>query len=146
MDEKFMAIALNLARQAAQEGEVPVGCVIVRDGQVIGTGRNRKEKAKNPLLHAEIIAISEACDGIGDWRLEDCALYVTLEPCPMCAGAILNARVGTVVYGASDINFGACGGVMNLLEEAFGFRPRLYGGVMADDCAALMRDFFKKLR
>jgi len=144
--ERFMHTALELAREAALAGDVPVGCVIVRDGTVIASGRNRKEERGNPLLHAEMVAIAEACAALGGWRLSDCTLYVTLEPCPMCAGAILNARVGTVVYGASDPAFGACGGVMNLFEEAFGHRPHLYGGVLGDTCAAVLRDFFDGLR
>ena len=146
MDEKYMECAISLARQAKDAGEVPVGCVIVHDGKIIGQGRNMREEYKNPLHHAEIIAINQACRALGDWRLSGCELYVTLEPCPMCAGAILNARIGTVVYGASDTAFGACGGVMNVFEEAFGFRPRLYGGVMEQACAALLSDFFRKLR
>ena len=144
--ERFMNMALELAREAALAGEVPVGCVVVRDGTVVGAGRNRKEEGGNPLRHAEMVAIEAACAAVGDWRLSDCTLYVTLEPCPMCAGAILNARLGTVVYGASDPAFGACGGVMNLFEEAFGHRPRLYGGVLGDICAEALRDFFGGLR
>ena len=132
MHETYMRLALEEARLAGAEGEVPVGCVIVRDGAVIARGHNRREQTKNALSHAETEAIAAACKATGDWRLSDCTLYVTLEPCPMCAGAILNARVGTVVYGASDFTFGACGGVMNLLEEAFGVHPRLYGGVLAE--------------
>ena len=100
----------------------------------------------NALSHAETEAIQAACAAIGDWRLSDCTLYVTLEPCPMCAGAILNARVGTVVYGASDPTFGACGGVMNLFEEAFGVHPKLYGGVLAEECGAVLQMFFRGLR
>jgi len=141
-----MERALELARQAGQQGEVPVGCVIVCDGKIIAEGCNRREQEGNALLHAEIIAIDAACKKLGRWRLSDCTLYVTLEPCPMCAGAILNARVGKVVYGASDTNMGACGGVMNLFEEAFGFRPRLYGGILAAECAAVLSEFFRELR
>ncbi len=141
-----MAEALRLARLAADEGEIPVGCVIVRDGEIIGRGRNRREREKSPLAHAEIEAIGQASRAVGDWRLLGCGLYVTLEPCPMCAGAIINARIPEVVYGASDTAFGACGGVMNVFEEAFGHRPRLYGGVMAEQSGKLLSDFFASLR
>lgn len=146
MHDLFMREALSLAREAAAHGEVPVGCVIVRGGEIIARGRNRREETGDARAHAEMEAIGAACAQKGDWRLSDCTLYVTLEPCPMCAGAILNARVGTVVYGASDTVFGACGGVMNLFEEAFGYRPRLYGGVMADECGDLLSDFFTRIR
>lgn len=146
MHEPFMQEALRLAQEALAQGEVPVGCVIVCDGEIIGRGRNRRETSGDARAHAEMEAIGAACAAKGDWRLSDCTLYVTLEPCPMCAGAILNARVGTVVYGASDTVFGACGGVMNLFEEAFGYRPRLYGGVLSDACGALLRGFFADLR
>jgi tRNA(adenine34) deaminase len=141
-----MAHALALAQKAYAAGEVPVGAVVVRDGGVVGEGWNRKHAARNALCHAEMMAIEEAGRTIGDWRLTDCALYVTLEPCPMCAGAILNARVGTVVFGARDPAFGACGGVMNLFEEAFGYRPKLYGGVLETACATLLADFFREMR
>ena len=146
MDRGYMERALELAQQAGQQGEVPVGCVIVCDGTIIAEGCNRREKEGNALLHAEMVAIDGACKALGRWRLSDCTLYVTLEPCPMCAGAILNARIGKVVYGASDTNMGACGGVMNLFEEAFGFRPRLYGGILAEECAAVLSEFFRELR
>ncbi|MBQ7491018.1 MAG: nucleoside deaminase [Clostridia bacterium] len=141
-----MRLALEQARLALAAGEVPVGCVIVKDGEVIGAGYNRRETDKSVLGHAELMAIRQAEQALGDWRLTGCALYVTLEPCPMCAGAILNARVDTVVCGASDCTFGACGGVMNLFEEAFGFRPKLYKGVLEEECAALMTAFFQGLR
>lgn len=141
-----MNMALELAREAASQGEVPVGCVVVRGDSVIGRGYNKREQRQNALLHAEILAINEACAALGSWRLGECELYVTLEPCPMCAGAIMNARVGTVVYGASDTVFGACGGVINLFEEAFGVKPRLYGGVLAEECEAVLKNFFRELR
>ncbi len=141
-----MRLALEQARLALAAGEVPVGCVIVKDGEVIGAGRNRREADKSVLGHAELMAIRQAEQTVGDWRLTGCELYVTLEPCPMCAGAILNARIDTVVCGASDRTFGACGGVMNLFEEAFGFRPRLYKGVLEKECASLMTSFFGDLR
>ena len=138
--------ALALAREAAAEGEVPVGCVITRHGQIVGRGRNRREKGKNALCHAELEAIHDACTNLGGWRLWECDLYVTLEPCPMCAGAILNARVGRVFYGAGDANMGACGGVINLFEEAFGYKPKMYKGMLAEPCSTILSDFFKALR
>lgn len=141
-----MRMALEQAEQARRLGEVPVGCVVVKDGQVIGRGYNRRETERTVLGHAELMAIRQAEQALGDWRLTGCTLYVTLEPCPMCAGAILNARPESVVFGASDPVFGACGGVMNLFEEAFGVRIRLYGGVLAAECAGLLQDFFSGLR
>ena len=143
---RYMEEALALAAEAAVCGEVPVGCVIVCDGKIVGRGRNKREEEQNALLHAEIIAIEEACRTLGSWRLNECDLYVTLEPCPMCAGAILNARVGRVFYGAGDTNMGACGGVINLFEEAFGYKPKMYKGMLGDQCAEVLSDFFKKLR
>ncbi|MDO4372130.1 MAG: nucleoside deaminase [Clostridia bacterium] len=141
-----MRMALEQAEQARQLGEVPVGCIVVKDGQVIGRGYNRRETDRTVLGHAELMAIRQAEQALGDWRLTGCTLYVTLEPCPMCAGAILNARPESVVFGASDPVFGACGGVMNLFEEAFGVRIRLYGGVLAAECAGLLQEFFSGLR
>lgn len=144
--EKYMSAALELAREAAAAGEIPVGCVIVKDGEIVGRGRNRREENRSALAHAEVEAIAEACKTLGDWRLEDCALFVTLEPCPMCTGAIINARIGEVVYGAKEENTGSCGSVINLFEENYGHKPRVYGSVLKDECAAVMRDFFEKLR
>lgn len=145
--ETYMQRALILAREAAACGEVPVGCVIVdAEGRVIGTGRNRREETHRADAHAEIEAIGEACAALGTWRLDGCTLYVTLEPCPMCAGAIINARVPVVVYGAKEPNFGSCGSVLNLFEERYGHHPAIYGGVLADECAAVLRQFFEKLR
>lgn len=141
-----MRMALEQAEQARRLGEVPVGCIVVKDGQVIGRGYNRRETDRTVLGHAELMAIRQAEQALGDWRLTGCTLYVTLEPCPMCAGAILNARPESVVFGASDPVFGACGGVMNLFEEAFGVRLRLYGGVLAAECAGLLQEFFSGLR
>ena len=141
-----MGLALEQAEKARALGEVPVGCVIVREGVVIGEGYNRRETDKTVLGHAELMAMKQAEQTIGDWRLSDCTLYVTLEPCPMCAGAILNARVGTVVCGASDLTFGACGGVMNLFEEAFGYKPKLYKGSRAEECSRMMTAFFEEVR
>ncbi len=143
---EFMEEALKLARMAEAEGEVPVGCVVVKDGAVIGRGRNCREREQNALAHAEIEAIADACAAEGAWRLGGCAIYVTLEPCPMCAGAIINARIDRVYYGARDPNTGSCGSVINLFEENYGFRPRIYGGIMENECAELLKDFFRDLR
>ena len=137
--EGYMRQALALAREAAECGEVPVGCVIVRDGQVIGRGRNRREEKQHTGSHAEMEAICQANEALGTWRLDDCTLYVTLEPCPMCAGAILNARIPRVYYGA-------CGGVLNLFMEDFPQHPALVGGVLAEECRAVLTDFFRQLR
>ena len=145
--ERYMSRALALAREALAEGEVPVGCVIVwDDGRIVGEGRNRREAAGNALGHAELEAISMACETLGGWRLHRAVLYVTLEPCPMCAGAILNARIPAVYYGAKDERMGACGSVLNLFEERFGHRPRLYRGPREEECAALLREFFAQVR
>lgn len=142
----YMREALALARQAADEGEVPVGAVVVRDGRVVGRGRNRRERGKNALAHAELEAIDEACRTLGGWRLFDCDLYVTLEPCPMCAGAIINARIAHVYYGAADPKAGSCGSVVSLFDLPYNHRPALTGGVLADECAAILSAFFRELR
>ena len=142
----YMKEALSLAAEAAAEGEVPVGCVIVRGEEIVGRGRNRREKGKNALAHAEIEAIGEACARLGGWRLWDCTLYVTLEPCPMCAGAIVNARIPKVVFGASDKKCGACGSVCDLFSMDFNHHPQVEKGVMEEECAALLTEFFKNLR
>lgn len=144
--EVFMAQALALAREAFQAGEVPVGCVIVKDGAVIGRGRNRREERQDPLAHAELLAIQEASRALGDWRLYGCRLYVTLEPCPMCAGGIISARVPEVYYGAKDRDFGACGSVLNLFEERFRHHPKIVGHILEEACAALLRGFFAGMR
>jgi len=145
--EKHMKMALELAISASKAGDVPVGCVIVdRAGNVIGKGRNRREENKNSLCHAEIEAINEACKIVGDWRLEGCTLYVTLEPCPMCAGAILNSRIETIVYGAKEPNSGSCGSVINLFMENYGFSPKIIGGVLENECAGILKSFFEELR
>ena len=146
MDQKFMEQALVLAKEAGQAGEVPVGCVIVRDGVVVGRGRNRREGSKTALGHAEIEAISDACKNLGGWRLWDCTLYVTLEPCPMCAGAIINARIPRVVFGASDDKCGACGSVCDLFAMEFNHHPQVERGVMEEECSGLLQEFFKELR
>lgn len=144
--EMYMKMALELALEAALDGEVPVGCVIVRNGQVVAIGRNRRESAKTALGHAEIEAIGAACEKLGGWRLWDCTLYVTLEPCPMCAGAIVNARIPTVVYGASDDKCGACGSVCDLFSMDFNHHPQVIAGVCQEEAAQLLTDFFKDLR
>ena len=145
-DEAFMKLALELAGEAARAGEVPVGCVITRDGRVVGRGRNRREGARNALCHGELEAIDQACRTLGGWRLWQCTLYVTLEPCPMCAGAIVNARIPAVYYGAKDDKAGCCGSVLNLFEERFNHHPRIYGRVLEAECAALLQEFFQSLR
>ena len=145
--EQTMALALSLAREAFDAGDVPVGCVITgKDGNVIGRGRNRREEDKDPAGHAELAAIRDACRTIGDWRLTGARLYVTLEPCPMCAGAIINARLPTVVYGAKEPVFGSCGSVIDLFFERYGHTPRVYGGVRDQDCAGLLKAFFAARR
>ena len=144
--EDYMQEALALAREAAAAGEVPVGCVIVRQGAIVGRGRNRREERQAVSSHAEMEAMAQANTVLGTWRLDDCELYVALEPCPMCAGAILNARIPRVYYGARDETFGACGGVLNLFMEDFPHRPALVGGILAEDCRAVLAEFFASLR
>ena len=146
MDEQYMREALRLAETAAADGEVPVGCVVVCGGEIVGRGRNRRERGKNALAHAEIEAIDMACRALGGWRLQNCDLYVTLEPCPMCAGAIVNARIRRVVYGARDPKAGCCGSVVDLFAQPFNHRPEVEGGLLEDECAALLKDFFAELR
>ena len=145
-DIDYMRQAMDLAAEAALEGEVPVGCVITRGKTVVGRGRNRRETGKNALCHAELAAIDEACRTLGGWRLWECTLYVTLEPCPMCAGAIVNARIPRVVFGASDPKNGCCGSVINLFALPLNHRPEMTGGVLADECAAQLSAFFEDLR
>ena len=145
-DLLFMDMALELAKEAAAEGEVPVGCVIVRKGEVVGKGRNRRETAKTALGHAEIEAISDACKNLGGWRLWECTLYVTLEPCPMCAGAIINARIPRVVYGARDTKAGSCGSVCDLFAMDYNHHPQVESGIREEECAALLTEFFQNLR
>lgn len=144
--EDYMRMALDLAQEALADGETPVGCVIVRDGEVVGRGRNRREKGRSALAHAELEAIREACGALGGWRLLNTALYVTLEPCPMCAGGIINARIPAVYYGAKDEKAGCCGSVLNLFEERFNHHPRIYGGILKEECGAVLREFFHTLR
>lgn len=143
--EQFMSRALALAAQAGAQGDVPVGCVIVKDGVIIGEGYNRREQHHDALAHAEVEAIRAACQTLGTWRLSGCTLYVTLEPCPMCAGAIINARLDAVYYGAKDEKAGACGSVLNLFEERFNHKPRLYH-TKNEAAAEILRDFFETLR
>ena len=145
-DSIYMRQALALAEEAAKAGEVPVGCVIVRGDKIVGRGRNRREGDKAALAHAELEAIREACQTLGGWRLWDCTLYVTLEPCPMCAGAIINARIPRVVYGASDAKCGACGSVCDLFSMEFNHHPTVETGVLEEDCKKLLTDFFQNLR
>lgn len=144
--EKFMNAALRLARKAAAEGEVPVGCVVVRDGVIVGRGRNRRETKKDALGHAEIEAIHKACKKLGGWRLHQCDLYVTLEPCPMCTGAIINARIKTVYYGAPDLKAGSCGSVVNLFALPYNHKPELVSGLMEQECTEELQKFFRDLR
>ncbi len=145
--EQYMRMALELAREASSEGEVPVGCVIAdADGKVIGRGRNRREENADATAHAEIEAIREAGEALGSWRLDGCTLYVTLEPCPMCAGAIINARVPMLVFGAADAVSGSCGSVIDLFFERYGHQPKVLGGVLGEESAALLRAFFSSLR
>ncbi len=145
-DEILMREALHQAQLAAAEGEVPVGAVVTLDGEIVGVGRNRRETVKNALAHAEIEAIDDACRRLGGWRLHKCELFVTLEPCPMCMGAIINARIKRLVYGASDPKNGACGSVTDLSDMNFTHSVAVERGFMADECAAELKSFFKKLR
>ncbi|MCQ2439246.1 MAG: nucleoside deaminase [Oscillospiraceae bacterium] len=145
--EELMRQALAQAQEARDAGEIPVGCLITDgEGSVIAVGRNRREERRDATAHAEVEAIRAACEQRGDWHLDDCTLYVTLEPCPMCAGAILNARMKTVVYGAREPKTGSLGSVIDLYAENYGYHPRVYGGVCREDCAALLRSFFEALR
>ncbi len=147
MDDRFyMEQALILAKQAADDGEVPVGCVIVRGDEIVGTGRNRRETQKTALGHAEIEAIGQACEKLGGWRLWECTMYVTLEPCPMCAGAIINARIPRVVCGAKDEKCGACGSVCDLFSMDFNHHPKIEYGLMEAECTQILKDFFERLR
>nr|WP_243112572.1 nucleoside deaminase [Caproiciproducens sp. NJN-50] len=141
-----MSEAIRLAREAGAEGEVPVGAVVVREGVIVAAGRNRREAGKNALCHAELEAIGGACRALGGWRLWQCELFVTLEPCPMCAGAAVNARLRRVVFGAHDPKAGSCGSVVNLFELPYNHRPELRGGVLEAECSALLTDFFRELR
>ncbi|MEE0981038.1 MAG: tRNA adenosine(34) deaminase TadA [Acutalibacteraceae bacterium] len=145
-DSFFMNEALKLAREAADEGEVPVGAVVVLGDEIVGRGRNRREKGKNALAHAELEAIDEACKRLGGWRLWQCDMYVTLEPCPMCTGAIINSRIKRLVYGASDYKAGSCGSVVNLFDLPYNHKPEMVSGFMQEECAEILTEFFKQLR
>lgn len=147
MDDRFfMKEALRLAKECAEIGEVPVGAVVVRDGEIVGRGKNHREMQKSATAHAEIEAINEACKNLGGWRLWDCTLYVTLEPCPMCAGAIINSRLKRVVFGAFDEKAGSCGSVVNLFSFPYNHSPIVEPGFMKEECSGVLREFFKKVR
>ncbi len=141
-----MQNALCLAKKAAAEGEVPVGAVIVKDGEIIAEGRNMREQKQNALSHAEIEAINNACKRLGSWRLDDCELYVTLEPCPMCAGAIINSRIKTLVFGAYDSKAGSIDSVVNLCDYPYNHKVEVYGGICEDECLDILKEFFENLR
>lgn len=147
-DRIYMKKALELAELAANQGEVPVGAIVVKKstGEIIGRGFNRREYGKSPLTHAEIIAIDEASRKLGGWRLIDCELFVTLEPCPMCAGAIINSRIERVIFGASDQKSGSCGSIINLFELPYNHKPELTSGVLNAECSQILSDFFRDLR
>lgn len=146
MQIQFMQKALELAKISAAEGEVPVGAIIVKGDKIVGTGRNRREYGKNALYHAEIEAIDNACKALGGWRLWECDMYVTLEPCPMCAGAIINSRIKTVYYGASDQKAGSFGSVVDFNSLPYNHKPEIVSGVMQDEARKMLSDFFKGLR
>ena len=146
MDEEMMRQALTLASEAAAEGEVPVGCVVTLGDRIVGRGRNRRETGKSALAHAELEAIAEANQTLGGWRLWQCTLYVTLEPCPMCAGAIINARIPRVVYGARDPKAGSCSSVIDLFSLPYNHKPQVEQGLLEDECSAVLSQFFKDLR
>lgn len=146
MKREFMLEAIKLAKIAANEGEVPVGAVIVKDGKIIAKGRNEREKKQNALSHAEIEAINNACNALGSWRLDGCEMYVTLEPCPMCAGAIINSRIKTLVFGAYDSKMGSIDSVVNLCDYPYNHKVEVYGGICEDECLSVLQEFFKDLR
>ena len=145
-DEKFMRLALLQAEKAYMLGEVPIGAVVIKDGEVVGEGFNRRETGKNALYHAELMAIDDACRRLGGWRLWQCEMYVTLEPCPMCAGAVINSRLRRIVYGCSDPKAGSVGSVTRLFELPYNHRPEVEGGVLAEECSGLLSRFFRELR
>ena len=146
MHDEFMRMALNEARSAALEGEIPVGSVIVRDGKIIAKAHNNREATGDATGHAETLAIREACRTLGGWHLEKCTLYVTMEPCPMCMGAIINSRISKVVFGAKDAKAGACGSVIDLRSYPFNHKPQVEGGFMKEECAEILSEFFKERR
>lgn len=145
-DEEYMREALSLAEKSFELGEVPVGAVAVWEGKIVGRGMNLRETDKNALRHAEIMAIDEACKNLGGWRIWKCDLYVTLEPCPMCAGAIINSRVKRVIYGASDPKAGSCGSLTNLFEMPYNHKPEVVSGVLEKECSEILSRFFARLR
>ena len=144
--ERYMREALKEAAKAAEAGEVPIGAVVVKGDEIVGRGHNRREGSRNARAHAERLAIDDACRRLGGWRLWECDLYVTLAPCPMCAGAIINSRIRTVYYGADDDKAGSCGSVVNLFDLPYNHRPQLVRGILADECSAALKDFFRELR
>lgn len=145
-DEKFMRLALEQAHLAYQIGEVPVGAVVVKNGQVVGTGYNRRETDKNAVAHAELLAINDACKNLGGWRLWECELYVTLEPCPMCAGAIINSRIKRLVYGASDKKAGSVESIVKMFDLPYNHKPPYTAGVLEEECSQILKNFFKEMR
>jgi len=145
--EQYMRLAIELALEAAADGEAPIGCLVTdSDGVIIGRGRNRREKDKNAAAHAELEAITDACKTLGDWRLSECSLYVTLEPCPMCAGAVIMSRLSKVFYGARDEQTGSCGSVINLFMEPYGNSAQITGGILEEECSGILSAFFKSIR
>ena len=145
-DEKFMRLALEQAHLAYKKGEVPVGAVVVRNGEVVGTGYNRRETDKNAVAHAELLAIDDACKRLGGWRLWECELYVTLEPCPMCAGAIINSRIKRLIYGASDKKAGSVESVVRMFDLPYNHKPPYTAGVLEEECSQILKSFFKEMR
>ncbi len=146
MYNKFMDLAISEAKKAEAEGEIPVGAVVVKDGRVLAKAHNRRENDKNALAHAETEAIRKACEVLGSWRLDGCDIYVTLEPCVMCAGAIINSRIRRCYFGAFDLRFGGCGSATNLFELELNHKVECYAGIMEEECKALLQGFFEKLR
>ena len=146
LHEKYMKHALGRAKTCVKHGETPVGAVIVKDGKIIAGGRNKREFGKNALYHAEISAINAACKKLGGWRLHECDMYVTLEPCPMCAGAIINSRIRNVYFGAYDKKAGSFGSIIKLAELPYNHKPNVCGGILEKECAGVLSDFFKELR
>lgn len=145
-ETEIMLRAIELARKAAELDEVPVGAVVVKDGEIVGEGFNRRETGKNALAHAELEAIDNACKRLGGWRLHQCEIYVTLEPCPMCTGAIINSRIKKVVFGASDYKAGSMGSVINLCDLPYNHKPEIQGSFMQEECSTLLTEFFARLR
>ena len=146
MNSEFMKRAIELAKKARFLGDVPVGAVVVKDGKIVGEGYNQREFGNNPIAHAECIAITEAARVLVDWRLNGCELYVTLEPCVMCTGAIINSRISTVIFGAYDLNGGCVDSVANLTNLPLGSKPEIFGGILEDECKKLLTDFFEEKR